>query len=100
MPVFFAVIGTPLYDFAAGCVLAANVYLMIRGGKNLFNAFCGRFPEADIDLERFSPLVLQGCSLLNWQGVHRGGKKRLEKGKNPQATLLGIAFKGANDGGM
>ena len=34
MPVFFAVIGTPLYDFAAGCVLAANVYLMIRGGKN------------------------------------------------------------------
>ena len=32
MPVFFAVIGTPLYDFAAGCVLAANVYLMIRGG--------------------------------------------------------------------
>ena len=34
MPVFFAVIGTPLYDFAAGCVLGANVYLMIRGGKN------------------------------------------------------------------
>ena len=34
MPVFFAVIGTPLYDFAAGCVLAANVYSMIRGGKN------------------------------------------------------------------
>lgn len=34
MPVFFAVIGTPLYDFAAGCVLAANVFLMIRGGKN------------------------------------------------------------------
>ena len=34
MPVFFAVIGSPLYDFAAGCVLAANVYLMIRGGKN------------------------------------------------------------------
>ena len=34
MPVFFAVIGTPLYDFAAGCVLAANVYLMVRGGKN------------------------------------------------------------------
>ena len=34
MPVFFAVIGTPLYDFAADCVLAANVYLMIRGGKN------------------------------------------------------------------
>lgn len=34
MPVFFAVIDTPLYDFAAGCVLAANVYLMIRGGKN------------------------------------------------------------------
>ena len=33
MPVFFAVIGTPLYDFAAGCVLAANVYIMIRGGK-------------------------------------------------------------------
>ena len=31
MPVFFAVIGTPLYDFAAGC---ANVFLMIRGGKN------------------------------------------------------------------
>ena len=27
-------IGTPLYDFAAGCVLAANVYLIIRGGKN------------------------------------------------------------------
>lgn len=26
MPVFFAVIGTPLYDFAAGCVLAANVF--------------------------------------------------------------------------
>ena len=24
----------------------------------LFNAFCERFPEADIDLERFSPLVL------------------------------------------
>ena len=34
MPVFFAVIDTPLYDFAAGCVLAANVFLMIRGGKN------------------------------------------------------------------
>ena len=34
MPVFFAVIGTPLYDFAAGCVLAVNVYLMVRGGKN------------------------------------------------------------------
>ena len=34
MPVFFAVIGTPLYDFAAGCVLAANVYLLVRGGKN------------------------------------------------------------------
>ena len=34
MPVFFAVIGTPLYDFAAGCVLGVNVYLMIRGGKN------------------------------------------------------------------
>lgn len=34
MPVFFAVIGTPLYDFAAGCVLAANVYSKIRGGKN------------------------------------------------------------------
>lgn len=34
MPVFFAVIGTPLYDFAAGCVLGANVYLMVRGGKN------------------------------------------------------------------
>lgn len=79
------------------CTPVGNARLHV---EVLFNAFCGRFPEADIDLERFSPLVLQGCSLLNWQGVHRGGKKRLKKGKNPQATLLGIAFKGANDGGM
>ena len=48
MPVFFAVIGTPLYDFAAGCVLAANVFLMIRGGKNYLMG------------ERTSPL---GCTL-------------------------------------
>ena len=33
MPIFFAAVGTPLYDLAAGALLGANVYLMIRGGK-------------------------------------------------------------------
>ncbi len=33
MPIFFAAVGTPLYDLAAGTLLGANVYLMIRGGK-------------------------------------------------------------------
>ena len=33
MPIFFAAVGTPLYDLAAGALLGANVYVMIRGGK-------------------------------------------------------------------
>ena len=33
MPIFFAAVGTPLYDLAAGALLGANVYIMIRGGK-------------------------------------------------------------------
>ena len=33
MPIFFAAVGTPLYDLAAGALLGANVYLMIRGGQ-------------------------------------------------------------------
>ena len=33
MPIFFAAVGTPLYDLAAGTLLGANVYVMIRGGK-------------------------------------------------------------------
>ena len=61
--------------------------------ETLFIAFCARFPEAEVDLERFSTLVLRGCSLLSWHNVHRGKKERMEKGKNPQATLLGITFK-------
>lgn len=34
MPIFLAVVGTPIYDFAAGCVLGGNVYLLVRGGKS------------------------------------------------------------------
>lgn len=34
MPVFFAVLGTPLADFAEGAILAASVYLVSRGKRN------------------------------------------------------------------
>lgn len=34
MPIFFAVIGTPLANFAEGAILAASVYLVSRGVKN------------------------------------------------------------------
>lgn len=33
MPIFFAAVGTPLYDLTAGALLGANVYIMIRSGK-------------------------------------------------------------------
>lgn len=35
MPIIFAVIGTPLAHFAEGCILAASVYLVSRGKKNI-----------------------------------------------------------------
>ena len=38
MPIFFAAVGTPLYDLAAGALLGANVYVMIRGGKGYLKA--------------------------------------------------------------
>ena len=34
MPVFFAVLGTSLADFAEGAILAASVYLVSRGKRN------------------------------------------------------------------
>ena len=38
MPIIFAVIGTPLAHFAEGCILAASVYLVSRGKKNILKA--------------------------------------------------------------
>ena len=35
MPIIFAGIGTPLAHFAEGCILAASVYLVSRGKKNI-----------------------------------------------------------------
>lgn len=35
MPIIFAAAGTPLASFAEGAILAASVYLVSRGYKNL-----------------------------------------------------------------
>lgn len=35
MPIIFAITGTPLACFAEGAILAASVYLVSRGHKNL-----------------------------------------------------------------
>ena len=34
MPILFAVLGTPLADFASGAILGAAVYLTSRGVRN------------------------------------------------------------------
>ena len=35
MPIIFAVLGTPLGCFAEGSILAASVYMVSRGKKNV-----------------------------------------------------------------
>ena len=35
MPIFFAILGTPLAHFAEGCILGASVYLVSRGKRNM-----------------------------------------------------------------
>ena len=35
MPILFVVLGTPLGHFAEGCILAASVYLVSRGKRNM-----------------------------------------------------------------
>lgn len=35
MPIWFAVLGTPLAHFAEGAILGASVYLVSRGKRNM-----------------------------------------------------------------